>query len=264
MEASGRREQLRATFAEDAQLYDRMRPSYPSASTILRIMLSSARVLASWRSAAVPARRRGHWPSAATRSRRSTWAQTWWPSLDATCHLRERGVCGFQFRVMAAAGGAIRCCTVSNRLSPAGPDRPGSEDGRGTASWRSTGGDQHAPRRRGRHGVFDEVQACYERWDASTPSGLRLSAADDIPVDTAELDSSGLFEPAVVRSYAWRQAYTASEYRNLLLTYSGHRALDPTNQRHLLDCITDLIQARFSGRITKQYMNQLCLARRRA
>jgi SAM-dependent methyltransferase len=109
---------------------------------------------------------------------------------------------------------------------------------------------------------FEEVQACYERWDPSTPPGLRLLTADEVPAETAELDGSRLFEPAVVRRYVWSQTYTASEYRDLLLTYSGHRALDPSNRQHLLDCITNLIETRFSGRITKQYMNQLQLARR--
>jgi hypothetical protein len=55
-----------------------------------------------------------------------------------------------------------------------------------------------------------------------------------------------------------------SEYRDVLLTCSGHRALDATRRMHLLDCITTLIETRFSGRITKQYLNQLCLARRAA
>jgi hypothetical protein len=109
---------------------------------------------------------------------------------------------------------------------------------------------------------FEEVQACYERWDPATPPGLRLPSCDEIPTEMAELDNSGLFEPAVVHRYAWSQAYTAFEYRDLLLTYSGHRALDPVNRQHLLDCITELIQSRFSGRITKQYLNQLWLARR--
>jgi hypothetical protein len=110
---------------------------------------------------------------------------------------------------------------------------------------------------------FEEVQGCYERWDPSTPPGLRLHSPDEIQADTAELDNSGLFEPAVVHRYLWNQTYTTQEYRDLLLTYSGHRALNATSRLHLLDCITGLIQTRFGGRITKQYMNQLCLARRR-
>jgi hypothetical protein len=111
---------------------------------------------------------------------------------------------------------------------------------------------------------FHEAQACYERWEPSTPPGLRLRPADAIPEDTAELDDSGVFDRAVVRRYAWGQSYTAEEYRNLLLTYSGHRALEPTSQQSLLDCITLPIRTRYAGRITKQYVNQLCLARRRA
>jgi hypothetical protein len=86
---------------------------------------------------------------------------------------------------------------------------------------------------------------------------------DEIPAETDELNGSGLFEPAVVHRYLWTQTYTAAEYRDLLLTYSGHRALDAPLRRGLLECITDLIETRYAGRITKQYMNELCLARRR-
>lgn len=48
-----------------------------------------------------------------------------------------------------------------------------------------------------------------------------------------------------------------------LLTYSGHRALRPDARTGLFDCITHLVNARFGGRVTKRYLTELRVARRR-
>ena len=111
---------------------------------------------------------------------------------------------------------------------------------------------------------FTEVQACYERWDPATPPGLRLPAAAAIPFDSAELDRSGRFGPAVFRRYEWELAYPTAAYLDVLRTYSGHRALDPERRRRLLDCVADLLEARYGGRISKRYLTELRVAHRTA
>jgi SAM-dependent methyltransferase len=87
---------------------------------------------------------------------------------------------------------------------------------------------------------FAEVQACYERWDPGTTPGLRLPPADAIPRDGAEIEGSGLFGPVVFQRYEWELAYTTREYLDVLLTYSGHIALAGRLRRGLLDCIAAL------------------------
>ena len=110
---------------------------------------------------------------------------------------------------------------------------------------------------------FVEAQECYERWDPATPpGGVRLPATNDVPLDSEELDTSGRFGPATFRRYEWEQAYSAVAYRDLLLTYSGHRALPPDGLRGLLDCITRLIDGRFHGVVAKRYLSELRLAGR--
>jgi hypothetical protein len=111
---------------------------------------------------------------------------------------------------------------------------------------------------------FEEAQDCYERWDPATPPGLRLQTPAEIPTDTTELDASGLFEPADTRRYEWPASYTSEAYRNLLLTYSGHRSLEPDRREHLLDCIIGLIDTRYGSQVTKQYLTELQMVRRRA
>jgi SAM-dependent methyltransferase len=110
---------------------------------------------------------------------------------------------------------------------------------------------------------FTDVQSCYQRWDTSTPTGLTLPAAADVLFESEELDRSNKFEPSIFRRYQWEQSYSTAAYRDLLLTYSGNRALPAERLEGLLDCIGHLIDSRYGGRITKRYMNELRLAHRR-
>jgi SAM-dependent methyltransferase len=109
---------------------------------------------------------------------------------------------------------------------------------------------------------FAEVQTCYERWDPSTEPGLRLLPAADVPVELDELTRGGLFGDVIVRRYETGISYSADEYIDLLLTYSGHLDLAPDLQAGLLDCIRSLIAEAHGGRITKRYLTTLRLARR--
>jgi hypothetical protein len=84
-------------------------------------------------------------------------------------------------------------------------------------------------------------------------------AAADIHGSSDELDGSRRFGPAEFRRYEWELPYTTSGYLEVLLTYSGHRALDPQAQTGLLDCIARLIDAH-GGRITKRYLTELRIA----
>ncbi len=116
----------------------------------------------------------------------------------------------------------------------------------------------------GTESFFVDVQACYERWDPETPPGLRQTAAADLAPERDEVDESELFEPVTVRRYEHDIPYTTTSYVDVLLTYSGHRAMDANAQRGLLDCISELIDTRYRGRITKRYLTELRVARRRS
>lgn len=110
---------------------------------------------------------------------------------------------------------------------------------------------------------FAEAQGCYERWMPGTEPGLRLEPADAIPRDAAELDASGLFAPVEFHRYEWELGYSSAEYLDVLRSYSGHIALAPRLRRGLFACIADLIDNRYGGRIAKGYMTELQLAVRR-
>lgn len=109
---------------------------------------------------------------------------------------------------------------------------------------------------------FVDVQECYVRWNPDTPPGVRLPPAAEVAIDTDELDRSGRFGPVNVRRYEWEAPYSTRQYLDLLLTYSGHLALEPDARRQLLDCIGALIEDRYSGGIVKRYLTELRLARK--
>jgi SAM-dependent methyltransferase len=108
---------------------------------------------------------------------------------------------------------------------------------------------------------FEAAQACYERWDASTPPGLRLQAAEAIPIDTEEISRSGRFGKAAIRRHVWDATYTTRGYLDLLRTYSGHQALSPDDLEGLLACIGELIDGPYGGRVTKAYLTGVLVAR---
>lgn len=109
---------------------------------------------------------------------------------------------------------------------------------------------------------FVEVQACYERWDPSMPPGLTLPNSADIPYESPELGETARFGSPTFRRYEWDETYSTREYVDLLRTYSGHISLPAEQQQRLFECIGDLIDTRYDGRVTKRYLAELCVARR--
>jgi SAM-dependent methyltransferase len=109
---------------------------------------------------------------------------------------------------------------------------------------------------------FLDVQECYERWDPETPPGVRLPRADAVPTGAEEIEDSPSFATPAIRRYERELLYSATAYVDVLLTYSGHRAMDASNRQALLDCIAALIETRYGGWIRKRYLTQLLISRR--
>ncbi|WP_405813136.1 class I SAM-dependent methyltransferase [Streptomyces sp. NBC_01390] len=109
---------------------------------------------------------------------------------------------------------------------------------------------------------FERVQRCYERWDPATPPDLRQVDEADTATDTRELETSEYFDGVTVRRHARDIAYSVDEYLDVLLTYSGHRALDAASRDGLLADIRDLVETRYGGRLTKRYLHELITATR--
>ncbi|WP_261566229.1 class I SAM-dependent methyltransferase [Frankia gtarii] len=263
---SSDRERLRATFTEDAELYDRARPGYPPRMfddlTGMVGLGAGCRVLeigCGTGQATVPLARRGCrivavelGPQMAAVARRNLAGyRDDVQVLDAA--FEDWPLPAEPFDVVFAATAfhwidpAVRVERSAAALRPGGA--------LATVATSHVAG--------GTEGFFVEVQNCYERFDPKTPPNLRLSTADEIVEDDEEITRSGRFDAATFLRYEWELHYTSAEYLDVLRTYSGHRALQPAARRDLLHCIEHLIEHDYEGGITKRYLTELRVARRR-
>ncbi len=114
-------------------------------------------------------------------------------------------------------------------------------------------------------GFFEAVQEVYQREaPVLTKNSRPLPWPKEVTEpERAEIERTGLFGEVTVRRYYWDVTYDAASYVRLLNTYSGHRALDNKARESLFQGITDLIDTRFNGRITKGYLAILYVARRK-
>ncbi len=112
---------------------------------------------------------------------------------------------------------------------------------------------------------FEEVQAVYARYHPSWRDGDPRKGPDTsekIRELAGYMDSTHLFTPVTVRTYPWQQTYTTVEYLALLNTYSDNRAMEAGRRDGLFAGIADLIDQRFGGQVTKDYLAVLYLARK--
>jgi SAM-dependent methyltransferase len=261
------RETLRTTFGEDAELYDRVRPTYPR-----ELFDDLAQVIGVDRTAEVSDRPAGEGGGlrvleigpgtgqATAAMVERGWAVTAVELSPGLAEVLRRKfptvdvvVADFDtWELPAAEYDLVISATAFHWLDPATRIqrcvdllRPG-----GAVAVIST---HHVAG--GSERFFAEVQSCYERF-TDDPSEDGLPAADDVPNGTGELERSGSFGSVECRRYLWEQAYSTAEYLELLSSYSGHRALTTDRRDRLYDCIGASID-NAGGSVTKRYLNQL-------
>ncbi|WP_213456000.1 class I SAM-dependent methyltransferase [Rhizomonospora bruguierae] len=256
---SDERTVLRATFTEDAERYDRARPGYPEALFADLVELTGAgpgsRVLEigpGTGQATVPLAGLGCAVTAvelgaelAGVARRRLAAQ---PRVRVvTAEFETWPLPAEPFDVVFSATAfhwidpAVRLAKAAAALRPGGA--------LATVLTEHVAG--------GTEPFFAEAQKCYERYDPTVEKGIRLIPAADIPPDDAELAGQDALTGTVFRRYVTDVEYTTEAYLDVLMTYSGHRAMPAPARAGLLACIADLIDGRYGGRITKRYLREL-------
>jgi len=262
------REQLRQTFTEDAELYDRVRPDYPEQlyddlADLLGVGEGSGpaagatgrpiRVLEigpGTGQATRPMVERG-WSVSAVElgSELAAVARRNLPTVDVTVAdfdtwelpppTYDLVLSATAFHWLDPATRVQRCAQVL---------RPG-----GVLAVVSThhiaGGSEQ---------LFVDIQRCYDRFTDDPEKG-GLPPASAVPEDSSEVDRSGLFGPVTFRRYEWEVTYSAAGYLELLSSYSGHRALTAERRDGLYDCLRALIEGN-GGTVTKRYLTQLSAA----
>jgi SAM-dependent methyltransferase len=246
------RQSLRQTFGEDADLYDRVRPTYPAElfdalagivgdhPRVLEIgpgtgQATSAMVERSWPVTAVELS-----PTLAEVLRRKLPAVEVivadFDTVELPAHSFDLVISATAFHWLDPATRVQRCVDL---LRPGGALAV-------VSTHHVAGGSEQ---------FFVDVQSCYDRF-TDDPVASGLPAAGDVPKDPEGLERSGLFGSVEFRSYGWDVDYSAAQYLELLSSYSGHRALTIERRDGLYGCIGALIEAA-GGSITKRYLNQL-------
>jgi SAM-dependent methyltransferase len=246
---------LRAIFGQDAELYQRMRPGYPDGvfALLRKVGGPAARVLEIGPGTGQATRGLAElgWSVVAVElsaelARVARRELAGFPAVEVvTAEFESWELPAQPFDLVVSATAfhwldpAVRVSKAADALRPGGTLAT-------IATHHVAGGSEQ---------FFVDAQDCYERWDPATPPGLRLTPGADVPPDRAEAEP-GFDLPRYAR-WEWEVEYTADRYVDLLMTYSGHRALPAEARAGLLGCIRGLIEGRNDGRITKRYLTEL-------
>jgi hypothetical protein len=101
-------------------------------------------------------------------------------------------------------------------------------------------------------GFFAAAQPIYER-HGQGHSGLPAPARESVdPKIRTVLDADARFDGVDFRKYDWDQTYSASDYRTLMLSYSGTQMMMEEDDRvGLLDDVESFIRDHFGGVVTR-------------
>jgi SAM-dependent methyltransferase len=109
-------------------------------------------------------------------------------------------------------------------------------------------------------GFFAAAHPIYEQYGqghAGPPAPTRGKV--DPPI-RAKLEDDRRFHSVAVRCYDWNQLYSASDYRNLMLSYSGTQMMDRSDRVGLLDDVESLVRREFDGVVTRPLVVTLTTA----
>ena len=258
------REQLRRTFDQAAEQYDRVRPDYPEALFDDLVTLAA---------------------------------------LKPGDHLVEVGCAtGKATRPLARRGFRITCVELGGELAAVArqnltrlqveivqgqfeewqPDEPASLVYAATAwhwidpavryerAWRALRPGGHLAFWEATHvfadggdPFFDEIQDIYDEIGEGMPAGWMSPRAGELPDDRAGIEASGLFEVTGVRQYDWERAYSAEEYIGLLSTFSGHIAMAEWKRQRLFGEVRRRLALRRDHSLRRGWGTVLHVARRK-
>lgn len=256
----GRPDDIRLSFNKAAEIYDEIRPSYPpemfdalfqllpSGPEIMEIGPGTGKATKDLlaRGASVHAIEIG--PAMAARLR----------SNLPSDHLRVSVGDFEQLDVAPASADAVFSATAYHWIAPpAQTDQP--------ASVLRSGGviaivDLIQVDSPSDLGFFAAAQPVYERYGqghAGPPAPTRDRVE---PAIRSALQADGRFDRVAVRRYDWDQTYGASDYRKLMLSYSGTQMMNEDDRAGLLDDIESFIESNFGGRITRPLVVTLTTA----
>ncbi len=261
------RNRLRASFDEEALLYDEARPGYPEQLFDDAISLSGippqGRILeigCGTGQATIPFARRGYRVLSIELGENlaaiACAKLVAFPQVEVLTGDFERWPVeeqGFDLVTSATAlhwiDESMRYHKIARALKPGGAVAP---------FWYAH---VHTDKDRG---FFEGVQRVYLRVVPEKAKFYKgLSRPEDIPAsESGRVEATGLYGPVTVRRYPFEVEYDGESYIRLLNTYSDHRALESDVRKRLFEGIAELIDTEYGGYITKGYLATLYVAHR--
>jgi SAM-dependent methyltransferase len=107
------------------------------------------------------------------------------------------------------------------------------------------------------HGVYDELAPGMEE-NSIVLRDLGRERAEEA---ARSFDATLRFTPGKIRSYPWSKRYDADEWLDNLMTHSDHRTMDPKARETLFSAIADVIE-RFGGFVEMNYRCTMLAATR--
>lgn len=107
---------------------------------------------------------------------------------------------------------------------------------------------------------FEDSQKCYKRWDPGTIDDYHLPSVQDIRTKKWEEEVSGAFRTLFSGTYEMEKEYDSRSYADLLKSYSDILAMDQENRDGIIQCMGNLIESGYGGKISKKYLMELYVA----
>jgi SAM-dependent methyltransferase len=258
----GRLDDIRLSFNEVAETYDRVRPRYPAElfDALFQMLPSQPEIV-----------------------------EVGPGTGQATKDLLSRGASVLAIEIGPAMAAKLRSNLSSDRLRVQVGDFEVTEIGGGTADavfsatayhWISREAQVDRPawvlRPGGLVAIIDSIQVdspndreffaaaqpIYERYGqghSGPPAPIRGTVD---PAIRAVLDEDRRFDSVTVHRYDWDQTYSASEYRDLMLSYSATQMMKESDRTGLLDDMDSFIERDFGGVVTRPLVCTLTTATR--
>ena len=109
-------------------------------------------------------------------------------------------------------------------------------------------------------GFFAASQPIYERYGQGHTGPPAPSREDADPAIRPALEADHRFHTVAVRRYDWNQSYSASDYRQLMLSYSVTQMMDESDRQGLLVDMETFIRNDFGDVVTRPLVATLTTA----
>jgi SAM-dependent methyltransferase len=110
-------------------------------------------------------------------------------------------------------------------------------------------------------GFFERVQPIYDHYGPPGNQRPPIPAAEATSPCLVELADSPRYDMPRLFRYRWDQTYTTVGYADLMRSYSVSQAMPPAEREELIAAIADCVTHEFGGQVTRPLVITLTLAR---